>query len=87
MLALWVGLHGFHAIKIVLKRRDPIRSGVAFAGLMGLTAVLIHASAEFLLHIPAVTATLMVLMGMVINISGNGRTQPETPVTALTGHG
>ncbi|MEK6805832.1 MAG: O-antigen ligase family protein [Pseudomonadota bacterium] len=81
LLALLVGLHLLKAVKIIYKRRDPVRSGVAFAGLMALTAMLIHASAEFMLRIPAVAATLVTLMAMLINISDHRRTRTENQIT------
>lgn len=78
LLGLLVLLHLMHFFRVILHRREPLRSGVAFAALMALIAVLVHALAEFLLHIPAVAASFVVLMalGMRVSARGHGGTPP-----------
>ena len=46
------------------KRNSPLMRGIGFAATMGITAMLIHASVEFNLHIPAYAGTFMVLLAM-----------------------
>ncbi len=46
------------------KRNSPLMRGIGFAATMGITAMLIHATVEFNLHIPAYASTFMVLLAM-----------------------
>lgn len=72
LIGLLTLLHLWHFLRVIVRRREPLRSGVAFAALMALIAVLVHALAEFLLHIPAVAASFVVLMALGIRVSSRG---------------
>ncbi|MBF0454243.1 MAG: O-antigen ligase family protein [Magnetococcales bacterium] len=51
-------------IRIHLQTSDPLYRGLSFASIMGISATLIHALADFNLHIPANTVTFMVLLSI-----------------------
>ena len=53
-----------NAILAQRKRRNQLARGIGFATLMAITAMLIHASVEFNLQIPAYAATVMVILAM-----------------------
>jgi O-antigen ligase len=46
------------------RRRDPLMRGMAFASVMGVTAILIHSWTDFNLQIPANAALFMVLLAL-----------------------
>ena len=46
------------------RRRDPLMRGVSFASMLGITAMLIHATVEFNFQIPANAGMFMVLMAL-----------------------
>jgi O-antigen ligase len=57
-IALWsIGV----ALKAQYQRRDPLMRGLAFASIMGITAILIHASVDFNLQIPSNAIMFIVL--------------------------
>lgn len=58
-----------HGLALVRRRRDPMACAIGFAGAMGLTAIAIHGLADFNLHIPAVAATLVALMALMLSVS------------------
>ena len=58
-----------HGVRVLRNRRDPGAGALAFAGIMGLTALGIHSLADFNLRIPAVAATLVVLMALTLSCS------------------
>jgi putative inorganic carbon (hco3(-)) transporter len=64
LLGLLVGIHVVHAIRILALRRRAVYAGAAFACLMSTFAVLIHASGEFMLRIPAVAVTWVLLLAV-----------------------
>ena len=45
-------------------RRDPLMRGMAFAAIMGITAILIHSWVGFNLQIPANALLFMVLLAL-----------------------
>lgn len=47
-----------------LKRRNDVLRGMAFASVMGITAILIHSTVDFNLQIPANAATFMVVLAL-----------------------
>lgn len=65
LVLAFAGIHALHALRIVILRRRRLPAAAAFAALMGLTAMGIHATAEFNLQIPANAATLLVLLALV----------------------
>ncbi|MBF0444008.1 MAG: O-antigen ligase family protein [Magnetococcales bacterium] len=52
------------AIKLQQKSQDPLIKGFAFTTTMATVAILIHATTDYNLHIPANTATFMVLLAL-----------------------
>lgn len=54
-------------------RRDPLMRGMSFASIMGVTAILIHSSADFNLQIPANATYFMVLLAMAWIALAHGR--------------
>ena len=58
ILALW------NAILAQRRRRNQLARGIGFAATMAITAMLIHASVEFNLQIPAYAATFMVILAI-----------------------
>jgi len=64
IFALIVSLSLLAALKAHYVRRDPLARGMSFAVIMGMTAILIHASVEFNLQIPANAATFVILLAL-----------------------
>lgn len=64
LLGLVVVLSFWTALKALYCRRDPLMRGMAFASIMGVTALLIHSSVDFNLQIPANAATFMVVLAL-----------------------
>ena len=52
------------AMLAMLKRRDPVLRGAAFASAMAVVALLVHSTADFNLQIPANAATFVVLLAL-----------------------
>jgi hypothetical protein len=52
------------ALRVLWARKDPLLRGMAFASLMGVTAILVHSAADANLHIPANAALFMVLLAL-----------------------
>jgi O-antigen ligase len=52
------------ALRVLARRHDPLARGMAFAALMGITALLIHILADFNLRIPANAALFVVLLAL-----------------------
>jgi O-antigen ligase len=73
LLAVFVLAHALHALRVLVRRRRRAASAVAFSALMGMSAQTIHASADFNLQIPAVAATLLVLMALSASCSSAPR--------------
>ena len=64
LLATVVILSLFAALFALFRRRDRLMRGMAFASIMGVTAILIHSTVDFNLQIPANAATFMVLLAL-----------------------
>jgi putative inorganic carbon (HCO3(-)) transporter len=62
------------AIVAHARRRDPLMRGISFAAIMGIIAMLIHATVEFNLQMPANAATFIVLLAFAW-ISANLKTK------------
>ncbi|HUR41119.1 MAG TPA: O-antigen ligase family protein [Verrucomicrobiae bacterium] len=69
LLALIAGMTFLHGFLLVRRRRDPMASALGFAGVMGLMTLGIHGLADFNLRIPAVAATLVALMAVMLSCS------------------
>ena len=52
------------ALRAQWQRRDPLMRGMAFASIMGVTAILIHSSVDFNLQIPANAMMFVVLLAL-----------------------
>lgn len=64
LLGLVVLLSFWTALKALYYRRDPLMRGMAFASIMGTSALLIHSTVDFNLQIPANAATFMVVLAL-----------------------
>lgn len=73
MLALFVGAHALHAIRVLLARRSPLPAAIAIGALMAMTAEALHATTDFNLQIPANAATLLVLLALSAGNSAHSR--------------
>lgn len=62
LLAAAVVLTLVEAVRILVRRRDPLARGMAVATLMGLTSLLLHALVDFNLQIPSNALAFVVLM-------------------------
>jgi putative inorganic carbon (hco3(-)) transporter len=65
ILGCLVLITALHAIRVIVGRRNRLRTGTAFGVLMALTFIAIHSAVDFNLQIPANAATLVIMMGMV----------------------
>ena len=52
------------ALAALRRRHDPLMRGMAFAATMGVAAMLIHATVEFNMQIPAYAATFMAILAL-----------------------
>lgn len=73
LLGLLLLTHIFHCIRIMVYRRTTFYAAVAFTGLMSIVAMSVHATAEFLLRIPAVAATFVTLLALAMSVSSQSR--------------
>lgn len=64
LLSMAVLMSLIAAITALYRRRDPLMRGMAFASVMGITALLIHSTVDFNLQIPANSATFMVVLAL-----------------------
>jgi putative inorganic carbon (hco3(-)) transporter len=65
LLAALVLVTALHALRVISTRRNRLRTGIAMAGLMAMTALAIHSAVDFNLQIPANAASLVIVMAMV----------------------
>jgi len=72
ILLLLAGTHVLHALRVVWKRRDRLPQGLCVGFVMASLALAIHATVEFSFQIPAVAASYIVLMGLVLSCSQRG---------------
>ncbi len=52
------------ALMAIRRRRDPVMLGLGFAGVMGISAILIHSTVDFNLQIPANAALFMIILAL-----------------------
>lgn len=69
LLAALVLATVLHALRVMIGRRNRLRTSIALAGFMAMTAIAIHSAVDFNLQIPANAATLVVVMAMVNSCS------------------
>lgn len=84
LLVLLAALHFTHSLLVIQRRRNRDRSATAFAALMALACTAVHATTEFHLHIPAIAATLTVMLAMVAAcpLQSRSRRRPSSTVGA-----
>jgi len=89
LLLLLAGVHLLHALRVAWKRRDRLPQGICVGFVMASLALAIHATVEFSFQIPAVAASYIVLMGLVLSCSqrGDRRTSPDAPPPGASGPG
>lgn len=64
MMGLVVAMSLAAALRAHWVRRDPLMRGIAFASIMGITAILIHSWVDFNLQIPANALLFMVILAL-----------------------
>lgn len=64
LLALMVAHSVSRSVKLLASSRDQLARGMAFASLMGITSLLIHAAVDFNLQIPANAMLFLILLGL-----------------------
>jgi len=62
LLGLVTAISLFASLLAHYRRHDPLMRGMSFASIMGITAILIHSTVDFNLHIPANAATFVILL-------------------------
>lgn len=64
LLGLVIVISIYAALVAQYRRRDPLMRGISFAAIMSISAMLIHATVDFNLQIPANAATFMLILSM-----------------------
>lgn len=64
LLALIVAHSVWCSVKLLVHSRDQLARGMAFAGLMGVTSLLIHATVDFNFHNPAIAMLFVILLSL-----------------------
>ena len=64
LLGLVIVMSIYAALVAQYRRRDPLMRGISFAAIMSISAMLIHATVDFNLQIPANAATFMLILSM-----------------------
>jgi putative inorganic carbon (HCO3(-)) transporter len=73
LLAIFVGAHVLHCVRVLVVRRSKLAAAVAFSALMAIAALGVHSATDFNLQIPANAATLLVLLALSASVSGRSR--------------
>jgi O-antigen ligase len=73
LLALW------QALRALWQRQSVYRSGVGFGAAMGIIALLIHSASDFNLQIPANAATLVVICAIAVLANSHSHPQRRRP--------
>ena len=84
LLGLFVAMSLSAALMAQWRRRDPLMRGMAFASVMGVTAILIHSAVDFNLQIPANAAIFMVLLALAWISLYHDRQEGADPIRAHT---
>jgi len=90
LLALVVLSSLWAALKALHRRRDRLLRGMAFASIMGITALLIHSTVDFNLQIPANAATFMIILALgwiALNLDMQSNERVADSRRQETGHG
>ena len=64
LLGLVIVMSIYVALVAQYRRRDPLMRGISFAAIMSICAMMIHATVDFNLQIPANAATFMLILSM-----------------------
>lgn len=75
LLALVVSSVAIRVVRAVHRRKDPLPRGVAFAALIGMLTMLLHAAIDFPFEIPALATWFFAMMGLGIQAG----TLPSAP--------
>jgi O-antigen ligase len=68
-LLLLAGAHLLHALRVAWKRDDRLPQGICVGFVMATLALAVHATVEFNFQIPAIAASYVALMGLVLSCS------------------
>jgi putative inorganic carbon (hco3(-)) transporter len=69
LLLLLVGVHVLHALRVVWRREERLPQGICVGFVMASLALAVHATVEFNFQIPAIAASYVALMGLVLSCS------------------
>lgn len=78
ILGMLVAVHLLHAVRVMAIRRRSIYAAAAFAALMSSFAMLIHGIVEFMLRVPAIAATWVVLLALCAGIRARSGERRES---------
>jgi len=79
LLGLVIVMSIYAALVAQYRRRDPLMRGISFAAIMSISAMLIHATVDFNLQIPANAATFMLILSMAwISYGFNNKVKKRT---------
>ncbi len=70
-----VSLVMYHALFLLLRRKDRLVGGIAFAGIMSTVFMGVHSTVDFNFQIPANAATYVVILGLVASCSHQRRSR------------
>lgn len=68
-LLLLAGVHVLHALRVAWKREERLPQGICVGFVMATLALAVHATVEFNFQIPAIAASYVALMGLVLSCS------------------
>jgi O-antigen ligase len=69
LLLFLAGVHLLHALRVVWRREDRLPQGICVGFVMATLALALHATVEFNFQIPAIAASYVTLMGLVLSCS------------------
>lgn len=72
LVLLLAGVHLLHALRVAWKREDRLPQGICVGFVMASIALGLHATVEFNFQIPAIAASYVALMGLVLSCSQGG---------------
>lgn len=77
LLALFVGGHALHAVRVMVQRKSALPAAIGVGALMAMSAEALHATTDFNLQIPANVASLLVLMALSASCAETSRGRPR----------
>lgn len=87
LLLLLTGVHLLHALKVVWKRHDRLPQGICVGFVMASTALAVHATVEFNFQIPAIAASYICMMGLVLSCTQRSSEQHQRKAAGPATHG